>query len=167
TLTRIDYDLHLEAEAVAGRALLTIDVLRDGWSKLPIPAGLMVRDATLDGRRVSLVDGTPPHLLVSRAGRSVLALDIVIPVTAAGGSDSIVLPPSSSPISRARMTLPTNGVELTASGGFVADRAEATDETRWTVYGRPNQPLALTWKRRVDDRRAEQPLRIRARITEL
>src|SRR3989441_12951258 len=53
TLTRIDYDLHVEAEAVAGRAMLTIDVLRDGWSKLPIPAGLMVRDAALDGRRVS------------------------------------------------------------------------------------------------------------------
>src|SRR6266705_180333 len=58
TLTRIDYDLHVEADAVAGRALLTIDVLRDGWSKLPIPAGLMVRDANLDGRRVALVDGT-------------------------------------------------------------------------------------------------------------
>jgi hypothetical protein len=167
TLTRIDYDLHVEAEAVAGRAMLTIDVLRDGWSKLPIPAGLMVRDAALDGRRVSLVDGTPPHLLLSRAGRSVLALEVVIPVTSAGGTDSIVLPPSPSPISRARMTLPKNGVELSAGGGFIADRAETANESRWTAYGRPNQPLALTWKRRVDDRRAEQPLRVRARVTEL
>jgi hypothetical protein len=167
TLTRIDYDLHVEGEAVAGRALLTIDALRDGWSKVPIPAGLMVRDAALDGRHVSLVDGTPPQLLLSRAGRSVFALDIVIPVTAAGGQESIVLPPSSSPISRARMTLPTNGVELTAGGGFIAERAETANESRWTVYGRPNAPLALTWKRRVDDRRAEQPLRVRARITEL
>ena len=65
------------------------------------------------------------------------------------------------------MTLPKNGVELTAGGGFVADRAETANDTRWTAYGRPNQPLALTWKRRVDDRRAEQPLRVRARITEL
>jgi hypothetical protein len=167
TLTRLDYELRVEGEAVAGRALLTIDVLRDGWTKLPIPAGLVIRDATLDGRRVSLVDGTPPHVLLSRAGRFVLALDVVIPVTSAGGSDSIVLPPSSSPISRARMTLPKNGVELTAAGGFVADRAETADEIRWTAYGRPIQPLALTWKRRVDDRRAEQPLRVRARITEL
>src|SRR5947207_4504572 len=167
TLTRIDYDLHVEAEAVAGRATLTIDVLRDGWSKLPIPAGLMVRDAALDGRRVTLVDGTPPHLLLSGGGRSVLALDVVIPVTSSGGSDSIVLPPSAAPISRARVTLPRNGVELSAGGGFIADRAETANESRWTAYGRPNQPLALTWKRRVDDRRAEQPLRVRARVTEL
>src|SRR5206468_7640470 len=62
---------------------------------------------------------------------------------------------------------PTNGVELTASGGFIADRAETANESRWTAYGRPNLPPGLTWKRRVDDRRAEQPLRVRARITEL
>ena len=121
TLTRIDYDLHVEAEAVAGRAMLTIDVLRDGWSKLPIPAGLMVRDAALDGRRVSLVDGTPPHLLLSRAGRSVLALEVVIPVTSAGGTDSIVLPPSPSPISRARMTLPVDRVRLHERDDFFAE----------------------------------------------
>ena len=32
------------------------------------------------------------------------------------------------------------------------------------MFGRPNQPLTLSWKRKVDDRRAEQPLRIRARV---
>src|SRR5262249_21342382 len=38
---------------------------------------------------------------------------------------------------------------------------------RWTAFGRPNQPLTLSWRRKVDDRRAEQPLRIRARVTEV
>ena len=32
-------------------------------------------------------------------------------------------------------------------------------------YGRPNQPLTLSWRRKVDDRRAELPLRVRARLT--
>src|SRR3954471_16065859 len=60
TLTRVDYELRIEGDTVAGRAVLTIDVLRDGWTKVQIPAGLMVRDAQLDGRPVSLVGGAPP-----------------------------------------------------------------------------------------------------------
>ena len=46
TLTRVDYDLRVDGDSVAGRALLTIDVLREGWTRVQIPAGLMVRDAT-------------------------------------------------------------------------------------------------------------------------
>src|SRR5262249_7994886 len=155
TLTRIDYDLRVDGDTAVGRALLTIDVLKDGWTRLAIPAGLMVRDATLDGRRVPLVEGTPPQVLLSRAGRAVVAFDIVVPMTMAGGAETIVLPPSPSPIARARLTLPRSGVDLTLTGGFVADHAEAATESRWTLYGQPNVPLAVTWKRKVDDRRAE------------
>src|SRR4030081_3435173 len=68
TLTRVDYDLRLDGDSVAGRALLTIDVLRDGWTRVQIPAGLMARDARLDGQPLSLVEGPPPHVLLSRAG---------------------------------------------------------------------------------------------------
>ena len=39
TLTRVDYDLRVDGDTVAGRALLTIDVLRDGWTRVQIPAG--------------------------------------------------------------------------------------------------------------------------------
>jgi hypothetical protein len=52
-LTRIDYELRADGDAVSGRANLTIDVLRDGWSQLPIPAGLMAREAT-PGRTAGL-----------------------------------------------------------------------------------------------------------------
>jgi hypothetical protein len=165
TLTRVDYDLRFEHESIAGTALLTIDVLRDGWARVPIPAGLMVRDARLNGRPVSLVEGPPPYVLLSRAGRVVLTLDVAIPLTSAAGTESIALPGSASPILRAALTLPRNGVELTVAGGFVAERSESPDESRWTAFGRPNQPLTLSWKRKVDDRRAEQPLRTRARVT--
>src|ERR1700730_18194425 len=74
TLTRVDYDLRVDTDAVAGRAVLTIDVLREGWTRLQIPAGLMVREASLDGQPVALVDGPPPQVLLSHAGRSILAL---------------------------------------------------------------------------------------------
>jgi len=167
TLTRVDYDLRVDSDSIAGRALLTIDVLREGWTRIQIPAGLMVRDAQLDGQPVSLVEGPPPHVLLARAGRSVLTLDVVIPLTSLAGTESITLPASPSPISRATLVLPRTGIDLSLTGGFIADRTETPNESRWTAFGRPNQPLALSWKRKVDDRRAEQPLRVRARVTEV
>ena len=166
-LTRIDYDLRVDGDSTSGRALLTIDVLRDGWSRVQIPAGLMVRDARLDGQPVSLVEGPPPHVLLSRSGRSVLTLEIVVPLTSSAGSESIVLPASPSPIARATLVLPRSGVDLSSNGGFIAEHTETAGESRWVAFGRPNQALKLSWKRKVDDRRAEQPLRLRARVTEV
>jgi hypothetical protein len=122
TLTRIDYDLRVEAESVAGRALLTIDVLRDGWTRVQIPTGLMAREARLDGQPVSLVEGPPPYVLLSRAGRFVLALDIAIPLASSAGAESITIPASASPISRVNLVLPRSGVNLSITGGFLADR---------------------------------------------
>ena len=45
TLTRVDYDLHVAGDLAAGRASLTVDVLKDGWVRVPVPAGLLVREA--------------------------------------------------------------------------------------------------------------------------
>src|SRR5262245_16396169 len=164
TLTRIDYELRSEGEAIAGRALLTVDVLREGWVKVPIPAGLRVRDARLDGQPLPLIEGPPSHVVLSRPGRSVLSLEISLPVAAGSGTESISLPSSSAPVSRATLSLPRGGVDMTVTGGFVSDRSESATESRWTALGRANQPLAFSWKRKADDRRAEMPLRYRARI---
>src|SRR5215813_4615273 len=49
TLSRVDYDLRVNGEFASGHAGLTIDVLKDGWVRVPIPAGLLVREAKLDG----------------------------------------------------------------------------------------------------------------------
>src|SRR5712691_11907959 len=78
TLTRIDYDLKVDGDLASGEARLTVDVIKDGWVRLAMPDGLMVREAHLDGRQVTLV--TRPtekgpgsgELLLSRTGRSVL-----------------------------------------------------------------------------------------------
>jgi hypothetical protein len=167
TLTRIDYDLRVDADAVTGRALLTIDVLRDGWTRLQIPAGLMVREASIDGQPLALVDGPPPQVLLSHAGRSLVTLDLVIPLAASAGAESIALPASPAPISRVRLALPRSGVDLAITGGFIAEHSETENESRWTAFGHPNQSLTMRWKRKVDDRRAEQPLRVRARVTQV
>ena len=181
TLTRVDYELRVDsstlgagADTVSGRALLTIDVLRDGWVKVPIPAGLMVRDARVgagpstplgaSGQPVTLIEGPPAHVVLSRAGRVVLSLDISLPLGASAGAESVSLPPSPAALSRATLTLPRGGVDLTVTGGFVTERSETPAESRWVALGRANQPLAFSWKRKADDRRAEQPLRYRARV---
>ena len=79
----------------------------------------------------------------------------------------IALPPSPSPISTATSTLPKSEVDVSVNGGFVTERAEVGTDTRWTLLGRSNQPLTLSWKRKVADRRAELPLRFRARLSEM
>ena len=151
TLTRVDYELRVNGDSLEGRALLTIDVLREGWARVPVPAGLLVRDARLDGQPLPLIEGTPPHVVVSRAGRSVLTLDIVLRLDTSAGTESVSLPPSLSPISRTALVLPRGGVDLTVTGGFVAEHTEAASENRWIAFGRPNQPLVLSWKRRADE----------------
>src|SRR5579862_3006640 len=45
TLTRVDYDLRVLGELASGRANLTVDVLKDGWVRVPVPPGLLVREA--------------------------------------------------------------------------------------------------------------------------
>ena len=143
TLTRVDYDLRVEAESVTGRASLTIDVLRDGWVKVPIPAGLMARDARLDGQPVSLVEGTPPYVLLPRSGRSVVTLDIVLPILpASAGADSISVPASAAPISRLILTVARTGIDLSLTGGFTADHTEVNGESRWTIVGSTPHPAS-------------------------
>ena len=90
TLTRIAYDLSLVGDSVTGTAIADIDVLKDGWVDVMIPAGLLVRDARLDGRPVSLIDQPRPHVILSKRGRSQLTLQIVLPVTPAGSAESVL-----------------------------------------------------------------------------
>src|SRR5450755_2072254 len=89
TLTRVDYDLHVAGDLAAGRASLTVDVLKDGWVRVPVPAGLLVREARLDGKQISLVPGAKggTHLsaLLSHAGRFELLLDIDVPLGSSAG----------------------------------------------------------------------------------
>jgi hypothetical protein len=187
TLSRVDYELRAAGETLTGQARLTIDVLKEGWVSLQTPPGVLVRDARLDGRPTRLVAaaasraargdvrdsqaasgaGTSASVLISRAGRATLTLDIVVPLTTSAGSESMTLPPCSSALSAVTLVIPRTGVDLSIAGGFVADHSEAGGESRWVVYGNPQRPIVLTWKRKVDDRRASLPLRVRGRIIEL
>src|SRR5262245_2484776 len=76
-LTRVDYDLRATGDTISGQARLTIDVLKQGWATVQVPAGLLVRDARIDGRPTALSvaePGTPARVLISRTGRTTLTL---------------------------------------------------------------------------------------------
>lgn len=164
TLTRIDYTLAVEGDVVLGRAALVIDVLGAGWAAVPLPAGLAVREARLDGQPLVLHAGPPPAVHLSRAGRTTLELDVVFTPGTAAGVDTIALPASSAAVTRVALSVPGTSHVVSASGGVVVERAAGAEATQWTVHGRPATPLTLSWARRRDDSRAGEPLRLRARL---
>jgi hypothetical protein len=173
TLSRVDYDLHVAGDLAAGRASLTVDVLKDGWVRVPVPPGLLVREARLDGKQLSLVAGAPgkggSHLaaLLSHAGRSVLLLDVDVPVNASAGDESISLPSTESGVTRAAVELPRQGIDLRISGGLLSEKSDAPGQTKWLAYGRGNEPLTFTWRRKTEDHHVDLPLRLRGSLTEL
>jgi hypothetical protein len=173
TLTRVDYDLHVAGDLAAGRASLTVDVLKDGWVRVPVPAGLLVREARLDGKQVSLVPGEKgkggTHLtaMLSHAGRFELLLDIDVPVSSSAGDESISLPSTESGVTRAAVLLPQQGVDLRIGGGLLSDKSETSGETKWLAYARGNEALTFTWRKKTEDHHIELPLRMRGSLTQL
>ena len=173
TLTRVDYDLHVAGDLAAGRASLTVDVLKDGWVRVPVPAGLLVREARLDGKQVSLVPGAQgkggTHLsaLLSHAGRFELLLDVDVPVTSSAGDESISLPSTESGVTRATVLLPQQGVDLRIGGGLLSEKSETSGETKWLAYARGNEALTFTWRKKTEDHHIELPLRLRGSLTQL
>src|SRR5687767_6876034 len=173
TLSRIDYDIKIDGDLASGEARLTVDVIKNGWVRVPMPDGLMVRDAQLDGKPVNLV--TRPKekgpggfdLLLSKPGRSVLTLKIVAPVATTAGTDILHLPVSNSAISHATIELLRQGVDVRVTGGLLLDHTEAPTGSRWKANGKGGEPLTFAWRRRVDDARANQPLRLRGVVTQL
>jgi len=173
TLSRLDYDLKVDGDLAAGEARLTVDVIKQGWVRLPLPEGLMVREAQLDGRQVSLVKRpvekgpAEAELLLAKTGRSVVTLKIVAQVATVAGTDILQLPVSYSAISHAVVELNRQGVDVHINGGLLLEHADTALGSRWVANGRGHEPLTFAWRRKIDDQRANQPLRLRGALTEL
>jgi hypothetical protein len=173
TLSRIDYELKIDGDLATGEARLTVDVIKNGWVRVPLPAGLMVRDAQLDGKPVNLVSGSAQggagrmDVLLSKAGRSVLTLKIVSEVTTVAGTDILKLPVSNSAVSHARIELVRQGVDVRITGGLLLEHSESATGSRWVANGKGNEALTFAWRRKVDDSRLNQPLRMRGVLTQL
>ena len=173
TLSRIDYALKIDGDLATGEARLTVDVIKHGWVRIGLPDGLIVRDAKLDGHPVNLAMNPTnkgpgrADLLLSKTGRAVLTLQIVAPVTTVAGTDILHLPVSNSAVSHATIELARQGVDVRITGGLLLEHSEAATGSRWVANGKGGEPLTFAWRRKVDDVRANQPLRLRGSITQL
>jgi hypothetical protein len=163
TLSRVDYILRVDGDLATGQAALTIDVLRDGWAHVPIPEGLIPRDARIDGKLVSLVRGAKGlSALLNARGRSVLKIDLALPVTSAGGDERLTLPPAASGVTRAALTVTRPGLDMKVTGGLVPEHIEGEDEARWVAYARGNEPITFAWRRKMEEQK-RAPLALRMR----
>jgi hypothetical protein len=172
TLTRVDYDLHINGDLATGRATLTVDVIKDGWVRVAIPSGLLVREARLDGKPLALVPdqskgGHQLSAVLAHAGRAMLLLDIAMQVNASAGDESITLPATPSGVTRASVELPRKNIELTLSGGLLNEKSESAGITKWLAYGHGNEPLSFSWHRKIEAQtHVELPLRMRGSLVE-
>ncbi|HEY0430281.1 MAG TPA: hypothetical protein VGC61_00650, partial [Pyrinomonadaceae bacterium] len=89
------------------------------------------------------------------------------PVTTVAGTDILRLPVSNAAVSHAAVELARQGVDVHITGGLLMDHSETATSSRWVANGRGAEPMTFAWRRRVDDQRANQTLRMRATLTEL
>jgi len=173
TLTRVDYDLGVLGDVGRGKANLTVDVLKDGWVRVPVPSGLLVQGARLDGKLVSLVplpggkSGSQLSALLPHSGRFVLTLDVVLPVVSGTGYESVSFPTAEAGTTRASIQLARNGVDARVTGGLLLEKSETAAESKWVAYAQGDHPLTFTWRRKTEDHRANLPLRYRGELTQL
>jgi hypothetical protein len=159
-LSRVEYELRVKDGIASGKARLTVDVLKDGWVKTPIPTAFLVREARMAGKPVSLANGA---VVLSTRGRNVLELDVALAVNVANGEERITLPTGGSGVTRASLAVGRADVDLKVTGGVLADQSEGA----WLAYGRGNEPLVFSWRRKIEEHREELPLRMRGSIVQL
>jgi hypothetical protein len=70
-------------------------------------------------------------------------------------------------VTRASVELPRQGVDLRVGGGLLSEKSETSGETKWLAYGRGNEALTFTWRKKTEDHHVELPLRLRGSLTQL
>ena len=96
-----------------------MDVIKDGWYDWRCPSGLMVREAKLDGRQVTLL--TRPLkkdraalICFSLNGTFCVDAEIVAPVSTVCGNRHPATSPQHSAVSHATIELTRQGVDFTS-----------------------------------------------------
>jgi len=143
TLTRVDYDLRVDTDLASGRATLTVDVLKNGWVRVPIPAGLFVREARLDGKSLSLAPPSPGKdasqlsALLSHPGRSVITLEIALPISSSASEERLSIPSTFSGVTKVALEIPRAGVDLSLYGGLFSETADLPNGgNKWIAFGK-------------------------------
>ncbi len=174
TVSETAYDLVAGEGLATGTAELAIDVLDDGWVEVPLPASLFVRSARIGGRPLALADGrsgadaSPQsgsrRILLSRKGRSLVTLEVAVPITETSGTEHVQLPAAAGGLVRAVLTVPRGDVAIAATGGAIVERSAEAAAHRVTAHAGFGQALGLSWHRKRDTTAASLPTRLRGQL---
>jgi hypothetical protein len=174
TVSETAYQLTAGEGLATGTADLAIDVLDDGWVEVPLPASLFVRSARMGGRPLALTDGRGSadatqapggrRILLSRKGRSLVTLDVAVPIGETAGNEHIQLPPAAGGLVRAVLTIPRGDVAVVATGGTIVERAADPRAHRITAHAGFGQALGLSWARTREATGASLPARLRGQL---
>jgi hypothetical protein len=182
TVSETAYELIAGDGLATGTADLAIDVLVDGWVEVPLPASLFVRAARLGGRPLPITDGRQApdgspggspvsgpgsgtrRILLSHRGRSLVTLDVAVPIAETAGSESIQLPPATGGLLRATLTVPRADVAIAASGGAIIERTAEPAARRVTAHAAFGEALGLSWSRTRETSGASLPARLRGQL---
>jgi hypothetical protein len=172
TLTRVEYDLRADSDFASGSATLTVDVLKNGWVRVPVPSGLFVREARLDGKPLSLAalsaskDANQLSALLSHPGRAVITLSVALPIVASAGEEKVALPPTLSGVTRVTLEIPRSGVDPSLYGALLSEAKNPHSGNKWTAYGKGGEPIVFAWRRKIEEHHSELPPRMHGAITQ-
>jgi hypothetical protein len=171
-LSRVDYDLRVDTDVASGHATLTVDVLKNGWVRVPIPSGLFVREAKLDGKPLSLAslsaskESNQLSALLSHTGRAVITLEIALPIAATASEERVSIPSTFSGVTRVTLEIPRSGVDLSLNGGLLSETHELKTGGKWTAYGKGAEPIVFAWRRKTEEHHSTLPLRMHGTLTQ-
>jgi hypothetical protein len=174
TLTRVDYDLRVDSDIASGHATLTVDVLKNGWVRVPIPpsppAFSFVKLSST--ANLCLFLRLPPRRSPINSPRCPLTLAAPsydrhhAPVTASAGEERVSLPSTFSGVTRVTLEIPRVGVDLSLYGGIFSETRELATGGKWTAYGRGVEPIVFAWRHKTEEHHSALPLRQHGALTQ-
>ena len=137
TLTRVEYSCASDGDAASGEARLTVDVLKEGWVRVDIPAGLLVRAA--QGGRPRGTGHRPAvaaRAAVEARPRRAVARHRGPAAETPAGTEAFTLPASEGAVSRLGVVVPRadRSTSPSTAASWPSDRRIA--DGRWVAFGR-------------------------------
>jgi len=158
------YDGTAEGDMVHLEATLEVEVLADGWQRIPLDfAGAGIERALVDGQPALLVPaskaGAGYELLLKDVGRRTLTVSLRIAAARTGDRHTAAFSLPAVPLSRLRLTVPGSATEVEVTPRL-ASTTQATDggRTELVAFLGPVSRIQIAWTQQVDEGPRVEPL---------
>ncbi len=158
------YEGRADGDMVNLDATLEIEVLADGWQRIPLDfAGAGIEEARVDGEPALLVPaaqgGSGYELLLEDAGRRTLTLSLRIGAARDGDRHTAAFSLPAVPLSRLRLTVPGSATEIQVTPRLASTtRALESGRTELVAFLGPVSRIQIAWTQQVDEGPRVEPL---------